>query len=529
MLDCGGIRPEGPVISKSFDAIVIGSGLGGLTAGALFARGGAKVLVLERNASFGGAATTYRHGALMVEASLHETSPPHAPGGISEIYRLLEIGTGIEFVPVANLHEIRCPLIGSPFILPHGPDALEAHLIERFPHQKRNIRSFLRQLWQTHRFIEYVSGKHDGSWLLRHAGELPLGAWAVFRDLRASLSDVLTRRFGADEAIKFALAANLPYFTDDPDTFWWLGYAAIQGTFLRGGGAYIKGGSQVLSDRLVEIIREAGGEALNGCEAVAIELGENGDARGVRYRSTREGTQIVADAPVIFANAARHVIEGMLPADRRREFMEPFGERPLSISLFSATIGLNKRPLAFGISSYSTQLIPAWMQQLSDFKHNADLLGRMPAGRMPAMAVVDYSQIDSGLTQNGVFPVNVVCPDRLDNWHGLSDDAYHQRKDAWLTAIIDHLDAEWPGIADAVVEKTAATARTMHEYLNTPGGAIYGFALRPPERISASIPMRFSTSVEGLWLASAYAGLGGFAGAMACGALAAYHALRSAR
>lgn len=71
-------------MSRNFDAIAIGSGLGGLTAAALFARAGHKVLVLERNQSFGGAATVYHHCALAIEASLHEidgldASDPKAP------------------------------------------------------------------------------------------------------------------------------------------------------------------------------------------------------------------------------------------------------------------------------------------------------------------------------------------------------------------------------------------------------------------------------------------------------------------
>jgi all-trans-retinol 13,14-reductase len=48
-------------MGRNFDAIVIGSGLGGLTAGGLCARAGLKVLVLERNEVFGGAATTFHH------------------------------------------------------------------------------------------------------------------------------------------------------------------------------------------------------------------------------------------------------------------------------------------------------------------------------------------------------------------------------------------------------------------------------------------------------------------------------------
>ena len=48
----------------SFDAIVIGSGLGGLTAAALLAKAGRKVCVIERNHSVGGAASAFKKGAL---------------------------------------------------------------------------------------------------------------------------------------------------------------------------------------------------------------------------------------------------------------------------------------------------------------------------------------------------------------------------------------------------------------------------------------------------------------------------------
>ncbi len=52
------------------DAIVIGSGLRGLTAAAVWARQGKRVLVIERQRSFGGAAKVYSHWPLAIEASL---------------------------------------------------------------------------------------------------------------------------------------------------------------------------------------------------------------------------------------------------------------------------------------------------------------------------------------------------------------------------------------------------------------------------------------------------------------------------
>ena len=51
------------------DVVVIGAGLGGLTAGAILARGGRQVLVIERSNSVGGAASSYKSGDLFIEGS----------------------------------------------------------------------------------------------------------------------------------------------------------------------------------------------------------------------------------------------------------------------------------------------------------------------------------------------------------------------------------------------------------------------------------------------------------------------------
>jgi phytoene dehydrogenase-like protein len=171
-------------------------------------------------------------------------------------------------------------------------------------------------------------------------------------------------------------------------------------------------------------------------------------------------------------------------------------------------------------------IIPEWMVQLSDFNHCAELLTAMPGGRLPVLGVVDYSHIDSGLLDGELFPVSIVGFDRLTNWEGLGDEEYQARKNAWLDAVIRRLDEEWPGFSGAVVQKDIATARTMHDYLNTPGGALYGFAPNVPDKMPWSgSPRTPRTSIQGLWLASSYAGAGGFTGAMSAGGAAAKAAL----
>ena len=101
---------------RQFDALVIGSGLGRLIAGALYARAGYQVLALERNAHFGGTATVYCHGSLAIEASLHEIDGLDAEDPKGPVRRALALDRDIPFINVGDLHEVRSPVLGEPFV-----------------------------------------------------------------------------------------------------------------------------------------------------------------------------------------------------------------------------------------------------------------------------------------------------------------------------------------------------------------------------------------------------------------------------
>jgi hypothetical protein len=85
-----------------FDAIVIGSGLGGLVAGVLYARGGHRVLVIERHDTFGGAATVDRHGSLSIEGSLHEIAGFDEGDPKTLLLKLLDLDR-VPFVDVGDI------------------------------------------------------------------------------------------------------------------------------------------------------------------------------------------------------------------------------------------------------------------------------------------------------------------------------------------------------------------------------------------------------------------------------------------
>jgi all-trans-retinol 13,14-reductase len=508
---------------RKFDAIVIGSGLGGLTAGALFARAGHKVLVIERNRNFGGAATVYQHGSLAIEASLHEIDGLDAADPKGPILRALGIDRGLEFVDVGALHEVRSPLFARPFVMPHGFGAAIAASKAHFPRQVRGIERYFRRLESVRDIVALVSAHQDDrAWWLRNALTLPWRLRPLLRDRKATLSDVLTELFGDDETIKLALASNLAYYTDDPDTMPFIHYAVAQASYLAGGGHYVRGGSQALSDALVSIVRQAGGEAETGREAEAILL--DGDrVRGLRHRATDGGDVRTELAPLLFGNAAPAVLATMLPEPKQASFMSRYRDRRLSISLWSIAIGLDRHSGEFGVRHYSTSMLPSWLDSLAGLRGATGLLGETSPARLPPYGFVAYDQIDSGLNARGPYLCAIVGLDRIENWTGLSPADKRARKAQWMDLIISDLDQQFPGLAAAIVHREMSTSETFQHYLNTPGGSLYGFA---PQ--SRGFRPLVDTAIQGLYLASAFTGGGGFTGAILGGGWAARAAMRAA-
>jgi prolycopene isomerase len=89
----------------SYDVVVVGAGMGGLTAGALLARAGKHVLVVDENERPGGFAASFRRGAYTFDTADHlitacEDAGPLGPGVIHTVLRHLGVRELCEFPPL---------------------------------------------------------------------------------------------------------------------------------------------------------------------------------------------------------------------------------------------------------------------------------------------------------------------------------------------------------------------------------------------------------------------------------------------
>ena len=124
-----------------WDAIVIGSGMGGLGAAAPLARHGLRVLVLEQHSVAGGLTHTFRRGDWTFATGVHYiggVAPVAGPEG--QFGRLLAWLTdgALQFAPCANPYDIvRLPHFE--FGITHPEDSYRDALHSRFPGQHQVI------------------------------------------------------------------------------------------------------------------------------------------------------------------------------------------------------------------------------------------------------------------------------------------------------------------------------------------------------------------------------------------------------
>ena len=501
-----------------WDAIVIGSGLGALSAAAVFGKKGKRVLVLERLANFGGAATVYRHGALTMEASLHETDGDTVAGPNS-VFARLGLTDSVEAIKTDVFYEARGGPLAKPIRIPPGLDSAHEALAGSLPDARATLDTYFRELKHLYRSLHDLedSGSHGPSALLGllFSGRL----FELIGDARRTVAERFDAVFGDNEAAKFALGAPLAYFDDDPAKLSFLLFAGVWSRYVESGSYYFKGGSRALSLALLKCVKESGGEALRQCSVVSIVLDAKSRAAGVTF-ADHEGTVCEALAPVIFAGAAPASVANMLPRNKREAFTHRYATFEPSISLFNVSLGLSRPASEFGVSAYSTFVFPDDMTRYSDFPRAAAVFGQEPSGRVPPYVIADYGRLDAGLRQpQDLHLVSLCGVDRLAWWEGLDEAGEMARRKRWIDALVADVDRRYPGFAGAVAQAEIATARTMKTRLGTPFGEVYGF--RPtPSRLFGRVPSA-ATSIEGLWLSSAYTIAGGYSGAMQGGLRAA--------
>jgi len=478
-----------------YDVIVIGGGLGGLTAGAKLAREGKKVLLIEQHVQPGGCATTFKRGDYTLEVGLHEMDGPGPKDMKTRIFAELGVTENVEFIKVPEFYRFLSDNID--ITVPHDPAQARSALKVAFPAETAGIDAYFEQL---------LSPKRKD----------PSGALIPDTSVGEFLDSII-----GNEELKLVLLGNLGYFHDDPYTLSLAYYTIAQGSYYTGGASFIKGGSQVLSDHLAGFITSHDGEVKLSHLVTGFTY-ENGKLTGVTYTSTRGQSDelFTASAEDIVLNAAPANISDWLPESSRPEVQGELGRQRTGASLLTIYFGFKGDLAGIGSKHYSTFVYDRSVRSQSDIlKNNSDSFDRR------SFTFIDYGRINSGLAPLGKSVGAICCIDYLSDWENLSKSDYKRKKEEVAEIFLFRLDKILPGIVGLIDYYEVGTAATVKRYTLTPGGAVYGFAQVPSKPV-------FNASVlpSNLHIASAWGKTGGgFSGAIFGGYLCAINVIRARR
>ena len=475
-----------------FDVIVIGGGLGGLTAGAKLAKEGRKVLLIEQHNRPGGCATTFKRGDFTLEVGLHEMDGP-APGDMkTKIFNDLGVFNNVGFIPVPEFYRF----INDRYqvTIPHDPVIAAEGLSALFPDESSGIKAYFDQILNPK--------KKSGD---------P-------RNTDISTGEFLDSIINNDD-LKLILLGNLGYFHDDPYSLSLAYYTIAQGSYYSGGASFIRGGSQMLSDYLAGYIRSHGGEVLLNHIVTEITM-QDDKVTGVSYRQKNVMQKLEAGADEIIANNAIPAVADILPDFWGKSLHDEINDMKTGASLLTVYFGFSKPLRELGHQFYSTFIYDSSVKSPKDILRNnrEDFAKR-------SYTFVDYGQIDSGLAPRGKSVGAICCIDYLDDWERLDRKDYDSKKREVAEVFCSRLEKLIPGIGEIIEYREVGTPATVKRYTLNPGGAVYGFAQNPSRKSSDSIK-----KPDNLHFASAWGKTGGgFSGAIFGGYLCAYNILRKRR
>ncbi|MEN8133053.1 MAG: NAD(P)-binding protein, partial [Pseudomonadota bacterium] len=245
-------------LQSAYDVIVVGGGLGGLTAGALLAKEGKQVLVVEGEERPGGFIREFRHGPYLINPAIHSImgcnpAGPLGQGVIDALLDHLGVRDQCQFVTVDPLYRAQFP--DFQMDVPLGRDAfLEAYL-RHFPDEAdglRDLADLCSAIFQE--FMRFPSALRWHDWV-----SMPLRFPKMFRFANATLGGVLDK-YLTEPKLKSAYAILHPYLASPPSKLSFLLWAVMMASYIEQGAFYCEGGFQKVADALIEGLTRLGGQ-----------------------------------------------------------------------------------------------------------------------------------------------------------------------------------------------------------------------------------------------------------------------------
>jgi all-trans-retinol 13,14-reductase len=506
------LRLSGRIASLDFDAIIIGSGAGGLTAAVALAQAGSKVLVLEQHDRPGGWTHSFTLQGYRFSPGVHYIGDLQEGGGLRRIYDGLGVSQDLAFCEL-NPDGYDHILVGDRRIdFPKGKENLIERLKSHFPHQARGIDGYFDDLLD---MVQALSGIGDLTHPLRSAASAP----TILKWMRASGADLINAHV-SDPVLRAVLAGQSGDHGLPPSQVSAFMHAGITYHYLNG-GYYPLGGSFTIPRAFIRALKHLGGKIrlqsrvrrilLEGKKVLGVEL-ETGE-------QIRAGVVISnADPDVTFSR----LIGRQNLTSRLKRKLDSLTYSTSCLSLFFATDLDLRRDAGLDSGNFWFYEHADVDRIYSDGLTSAMLQYETPPGLfLTATSLKDPSKMHSGhhTCESFAFVGYQAFEQWANSKYGTRPADYAAMKEDLAWRMVRGLDKHVPGLSKHIVFYSLGTPLTNEHYLNATRGNLYGIAKNPAQ--VGPWAFQIHTEFEGLYLCGASTTSHGVSGVTASGIAAA--------
>jgi prolycopene isomerase len=449
--------------SETYDVIVIGAGMGGLTAAALLAKKGFKTLLLEKEDQVGGYAVSFKRQGFLFDATGAFVGGCHEGGEFSQILNEIGAHEEIEFIPIHHVQNIYPGF--EVHLRPGGFHSYTEALFDLFPQEEKGLKTYLSMV---KRIGDEIRSYSEITTLKRIL--FPFYFRNLVRFHRSSHQMILDSLFRGEE-IKMALH-SLPV-TEPPSRLSFLFLAVMINKALIEGVFYPKGGMGKISEAMVNAFLRSGGELHLQTEAGQILIRE-GRVEGVQ---TKEGKTF--RAPLVISNINPNLSVKMLPVELRKLFAKKWSRLEYSLSCFVLYLATDLDLKQMGLPYFT------YLRLLSDLEEEDRILRKGEIPQNPTLMVSIPTMLDSSLAPPGqhILSVLINVPYHYqEKWGGGDFEKYRSIKEDFSQKILHQLESKLiPGLRSHLLFYEAATPLTLERYTGNEMGAMYGLASTPQQ------------------------------------------------
>ena len=470
-------------------AVIIGGGLGGLFTGAILAKEGVGVTVIEKNVTVGGGLQSFRRFGEVFDTGMHVIGGMQEGGNIRRICEYLGIFDKVHIMDVDPdmIDTLYFAEDGMTYHIAKGKEQFVDALAGYFPDQRENLRSYIAALYRIVDELDLFYLRPSKEYIVMHSDEFMMAA------------DSFIAKYITNEKLCSVLAYMNPLYAGKGNTTPAYIHALISVIYINGPSRFA-GGSYLFAEALKESIESHGGKVITG-DGVARILSQDRMITGVR---TRKGLDFSADYYICAIHPCS--MFGLLddPSVLSKAYRNRLEMIPNSYSAF--TVNIKLKPGRFRYINHSAYYMSRYDEIWNFDKDDRE----WPLGFL----YMTPPEIEQGEYSGKMILTAPMTWSKVSRWEdttvGHRGEEYEKWKEECTEKLLDRMEEIYPDFRDCIEAVNTATPLTIRDYYAVKEGSMCGYSKDCNDITFSQVPV--VTKVRNLLLTGQNCNVHGFCG-----------------